>query len=46
MPRPNNKTKKIAYKILGTPDNIRHKRSKEERYIDKRLLFEESYRVR
>ena len=46
MPRPKGKAKKIAYKILGTPPNIAYKRSKAERKINKRLLFEETIRVR
>lgn len=46
MPRMNKKAKKIAYKILGTPANIRHKPTPQEVYVNRRLLYEETYRVR
>jgi hypothetical protein len=46
MPRIKNNSKKIAYKILGQPANLAHKPTKEEIYINKRLLYDESYRVR
>lgn len=45
-PRQKSKATKIAWKILGVPQNIAHKRTKEEQRINKRLLFEESMRVR
>jgi len=40
------KAKKIAYKILGVPANISYKRDEIEKKINKRLIFEESTRVR
>lgn len=46
MPRQHSKATKIAYKILGVPANIAHKRSKKEQYINRRLWFEESSRAR
>lgn len=46
MPRPQGKAKKIAYKILGTPPNIAFKRDKRQKQINKRLIFEETTRVR
>ena len=48
MPRLDNKTTKIAYKIMGTPANIRSDKdkSKEQKKINKRLVFEETTRVR
>ena len=30
MPRPNNKAKKIAYRIIGVPDNLRKDRKKKQ----------------
>ena len=46
MPRIKTNAKKIAYKILGQPANLAHRLTPEERFINKRLIFEESYRVR
>lgn len=47
MPRPNNKATKIAYKILGKPTNLqKHKPSKIQQKINKRILWEETSRVR
>lgn len=40
------KAKKIAYKILGVPANIAYKRDTIDKKINKRLIFEESVRVR
>ena len=40
------KAKKIAYKILGVPANIASKRDAVDQKINKRLIFEESVRVR
>ena len=47
MPRISGKAEKIAFKILGTPANMR----KEKRYpmgknVEQRLEFEETIRVR
>lgn len=47
MPRLNSKTTKIAYKILGVPANMRsQEKTKREEWIKRRLLMEETSRVR
>ena len=46
MLRPKGKATNIAYKILGKPDNLKEDTSKRRRRINKRLNFEETYRVR
>lgn len=46
MPRMPGKGAKIAYKILGKPANIAFKRNKEQKFINRRLWFEETSRVR
>lgn len=46
MPRLPGKGKKIAYKILGVPANIAFKRDAKEKKVNKRLIFEETTRVR
>jgi hypothetical protein len=46
MMRMPGKAKKIAYKILGIPANLEYKRDAVEKKINKRLIFEESIRVR
>jgi hypothetical protein len=46
MPRINNKATKIAYKILGVPANMRTKPTEQEKQINKRLVQEETMRVR
>lgn len=47
MPRPNAKTTKIAYKIIGIPANLRAvKKTKEQKKINQRLIYEETFRVR
>ena len=46
MLRIKGKTTNIAYKILGKPDNLKEHKSIKDRKIDKRLMFEENYRVR
>lgn len=43
--RPKGKGKKIFTAIMGIPINFQ-KRTKKERAVDRRLLFEETYRVR
>jgi hypothetical protein len=40
------KATKIAYKILGKPDNLKEHKTIKDRKIDRRLSFEETYRVR
>lgn len=46
MLRISGKAMKIAYKILGVPANVKFKRTPEQERINKRLLFEETVRVR
>lgn len=46
MPRVKGKATKIAYKILGKPANIAFKRDKKEKEVNRRLIFEETTRVR
>lgn len=46
MPRIPGKPTKIAYKILGTPPNISFKRTPAEKAVNKRLVYEETTRVR
>lgn len=37
---------KVAYKLLGVPQNLAKKPSKEQKAIDKRLNYEETFRAR
>lgn len=46
MPRPKSKATKIAYKILGVPDNIKYIPNDTQRKINHRLLYEETMRAR
>ena len=46
MLRPKGKAKKIAYALLGVPANIAAKRNKRQQYINERLLYDETRRVR
>jgi hypothetical protein len=46
MPRSLSKSTKVAYKIMGIPANIAHKRTKKEKEINRRLMFEETSRAR
>ncbi len=46
MPRPKGKATKIAYAILGKPAPIAFKRTKEQKRVNKILLFQETQRVR
>lgn len=47
MIRPQGKPKKIAYAILGVPDNMKkEKNAQKKKRINKRLVFEETSRVR
>lgn len=47
MIRPKGKAKQIAYKILGVPPNMQKQpESRLKKYVDRRLLFEETFRVR
>jgi hypothetical protein len=45
MIRPHGRAKKIAYSILGEPANMK-KRSPAEKEIDRKLIFQETARVR
>jgi hypothetical protein len=46
MPRPNTKATKIAFKIIGRPANFDYKQPKPMRKVNKKLLFDETIRVR
>lgn len=46
MPRPEGKAKKIAYAILGVPDNMKTVKSPKKKREDKELVFQETVRVR
>ncbi len=46
MPRLQGEGKKIAYKVLGKPANLQFKRSKIQKEINSRLVYDETYRVR
>jgi hypothetical protein len=37
---------KIAYDILGEPENLKAKRSKKQKRIDHQLLYQDTTRVR
>lgn len=46
MPRIPGKAKKIAFKILGVPANIASKKTPEQKNVDRRIIFDETIRVR
>ncbi len=46
MPRFSKKGTKIAFKILGTPENLLYKPKGKKKQIDKQLLFQETTRIR
>jgi len=46
MLRPKGKARRIAYKILGVPANLQSKRTPEEKKINRRLIYEETWRSR
>ena len=46
MFRPDRLPKKIAFKILGTPSNIAEKRTEIEKKIDKKIMYDNTQRVR
>ena len=46
MPRPKGKPKKIAYGILGIPDNLKKLSSRKRNRAEKILLYDETKRVR
>jgi hypothetical protein len=46
MPRLSGKASKIAYKILGKPFNMQSKKTSRQEQVNKKLIFEETTRVR
>lgn len=46
MFRPHRLPKKIAYSILGTPSNIVDKKTATEKMIDKKIMYDNTQRVR
>lgn len=46
MPRISGKAKKIAYSILGKPSNMQQKLTSSESKVNKRLIYEETARVK
>jgi hypothetical protein len=46
MPRFSKKGAKIAFKILGTPENLLYHPKGKKKKIDKQLLFQETTRIR
>ena len=46
MPRFDKKGTQIAYKILGKPENIAFKPTARQKDIDKKLIFDNTARVR
>lgn len=45
-PRQNKKGTKIAFAILGTPANLKFKRSPQQEWVNKMLLSQESSRIK
>jgi hypothetical protein len=46
MPRPKGNGKKIAFKLLGVPANLKEKKTEKQKRVNRRLAFEETSRVR
>lgn len=46
MPRKKGKITKIAYAVLGKPANLLDDKTKKDSRINRRLIFEETSRVR
>lgn len=46
MIRPSNKARRIAEKLLGVPDNMRKKKRKRVRKIDKEISYQNTMRMR
>lgn len=46
MPRPYGKAARIAYGIIGKPSVFINKRTKRKDSYNKRLIYEETFRVR
>ena len=45
-PRQNKKATKIAFNILGTPANLKFKRTARQEWVNKMLLSQETSRVK
>lgn len=46
MPRLKSKATKIAYKIMGIPNNIRNRKHPWNKQVNERLIFEDTSRIR
>jgi hypothetical protein len=46
MPRISKKATKIAYSILGVPQNMKYKPTKAEKALNARLIFLETTRIK
>jgi len=46
FPRPNKKAQKIIFNIIGTPENLKNKKSKKEVEVDKKLFSQYTKRER
>jgi len=46
MPRPNKKCTKIAFNILGTPANMRSKKTESQKKLDEQLLAQQTSRIK
>jgi len=46
MPRFNKKGTRIAFSIIGTPQNLKEKKSESEKKINRALVFQETRRSR
>lgn len=46
MPRYDKKATKIAFKILGKPANLKNRLKDKESWANRRLIFEDTARVR
>lgn len=44
MPRPYDKASKIAFKIMGEPDNLAYKPSEKEKRIEQVIRAEDTFR--
>ena len=44
-PRPKGKPKKIAYAVVGKPQNMKKENRKQSK-VNRRLIFEETFRAR
>lgn len=46
MPRIKGKPRKIAFSILGVPSNLKDKKTALQKKIDRRLMYDNTQRVR